>query len=288
MHKRKICTCGSANFFVSNIIAACSLPRYSCFKWISLPATPRVYSTRKTPLILMSISESQACMSGFLDEDVLRSKAALIGRTVSRQREQVIIPGISFTCAGTITEWIFVAERNTGGGRNRYPELQVWRLLQNSVSTYNLVHSVAVSPQSTSQRNVYIHTLLSTIQYQPGDVLGIYYPPSDTSAYKILSVQHGGPDNYHTARQDHSNVRFDIQSPPVRVHRDYPLVGIQTGQDYLFITMWFYYSVLPHIQTTHSVSLVFSVEICSMPEARVCQGMAGIEHCQINSVSFRP
>ena len=64
-------------------------------------------------------------MQGFLEEDILRRKAAPIGETVSRNREQVVIPAIKFTCAGSISEWRFVAELNTGNGRNRYPEIQI-------------------------------------------------------------------------------------------------------------------------------------------------------------------
>lgn len=171
-------------------------------------------------------------MSGFIEESALRSKAALIGRTVTRQREQVVIPEISFTCAGTISQWRFVAERISGGGRNRYPELQVWRPQQDSPQIYALVQSVTVSPQSTAQSNVYTHTMASPIHYQTGDVLGLYQPLSDASAYKVYYVQHGGPDNYHLGRQDRSSTEFDSEASGVRVRRDYPLVGVETGENY--------------------------------------------------------
>ena len=173
-------------------------------------------------------TESQ-CMRGFLEEDVLRSKAALIGETVSRSQEQVIIPAIKFTCAGSISKWIFIAEQNTGNGRNRYPEIQIWRPQLNSPHIYDIVASVVISPQETSQDNVYTHTITSPISYQAGDVLGLYHPPANTCAYKILSVHHGGPANYRMDRQDRSRTQFDINSNSVRVRGDYPLIGADTG-----------------------------------------------------------
>ena len=169
-------------------------------------------------------------MQGFLDESALRSKASLIGRTVERQREQIIFPAVKFTCSGTLTGWRFVAQRVSGRGRDDYPELQVWRPQSRSPNTYNIVRSVRVTPQSTSQSNVYTHTLSSPISYQAGDVLGLYHPSSDTSAYKILSVEHGGPSNYYTRMQDRSSEMFNIQSSGVRVHRDFPLVGAITSE----------------------------------------------------------
>ena len=168
-------------------------------------------------------------MRGFLDEAVLRSKAAQIGRTVTRQREQVIIPSIGFTCAGSISTWRFVAERNTGSRRSRYPQLQIWRPQQNSQQMFDLVQSVTVTPHSTAQSNVYTHTMTTSIQYQAGDVLGLHHPSSDDSVYDIYSVQHGGPENYHFSTRESSSVQFDIQSSGVRVRRDYPLVGVETG-----------------------------------------------------------
>ena len=169
-------------------------------------------------------------MQGFLGESTLRSKAALIGRTVARQQEQVIVPGVKFTCTGTLTGWRFVAQRISGRGRTDYPELQVWRPQSTSPEVYDIVRSVSVSPQSTGQSNVYTHTLTSSISYQAGDILGLYHPQTDSSAYKILSVQHGGPSNYYTQRQDRSSEMFNTQSSSVRVHRDYPLVGAITSE----------------------------------------------------------
>ena len=214
-----------------------------------------LYCTSSTVAILL---DSQ-CMHGFLDEGLLRSKAALIGRTVSRQQEQVLVPAVKFTCEGRLTGWRFVAERLSGRGRTEYPEIQVWRPQTSSPSVYEIVQSVRVSPQSTSQRNVYTHTLTTPISYQAGDVLGIYHPASETAVYKILSVQHGGPNNYYTQRQESSSVRFNTQSLGVRVHRDYPLVGAQTSQSKL-IPMILIHSV-SYTQTIQSASLGFSARV---------------------------
>ena len=153
----------------------------------------------------------------------------LIGRTVLRQQEQAIYPNIQFTCSGSITQWKFVAMRQGDGGRNRYPELQIWR--PQNARNYSKVHSVALSPQNTQQLNVYSIDLSTAVAYQTGDVLGIYHPPKDSSVYRIYSIDHSSIENYYLDRQDSSSVHFDVQNSALnRNHADYPLVGVETSQ----------------------------------------------------------
>ena len=181
------------------------------------------------PLYNISHADMQ-CMQGFLDERVLRSKAVLIGTTVERHREQMLVPAVKFTCSGSLTGWRFVAQRFGDRGRDGYPKVQVWRPQSGSPEVYDIVRSVRVSPQRTGHSNVYTHTLASPLSYQTGDVLGLYHPSADTAAYKILSVHHGGPNNYYLPRQDGSSEMFNTQSSGVRVRRDFPLVGAITSE----------------------------------------------------------
>ena len=169
-------------------------------------------------------------MQGFIGENTLRNKAALIGRTVLRQTEQVIIPDITFVCSGTLSQWRFVAQRNgVGGRRNRYPELQIWRP-QNS-RRFSKVYSETLTPQTTDYSNVYIHTLSNTFTYQAGDVFGIHYPPSDVSVFRLYSIQSGGPTNYRIERRTSLTTEFNLDTSTVKTDlKDYPLVGIETSQ----------------------------------------------------------
>lgn len=187
------------------------------------PPSPPVASCSPPPLA------GTQCMEGFIGEDALRDKAVLIGRTVLRQSEQIIIPDIKFTCSGTLTQWRFVAQRfGVSGGRNKYPELQIWRPQNRWI--YNKIYSESFWPQSTGQRNVYTHTPSTPVAYQSGDVFGIYHPPRDASVYRIYSVEYGGPENFRMDRQGSARTQFDLRTSTVRTDRaDYPLVGIVTS-----------------------------------------------------------
>ena len=65
--------------------------------------------------------------------DLLKKRAEKItnGNTVSGNKldnELRVVPGLSFTCSGTITSLLLgVDMRTVDGNRVEYPEMQIWR-----------------------------------------------------------------------------------------------------------------------------------------------------------------
>ena len=74
---------------------------------------------------------TNGCTSGFLDLDLLRKRAEKISNggmnDNSLDDSFVLLPGDSFNCSGTMTGLLLVGAVRTGGGRNLYPEIQIYR-----------------------------------------------------------------------------------------------------------------------------------------------------------------
>ncbi len=112
------------------------------------------------------------CTVGFLTEDQL-----LIASTVSLDSLQLrILPEVIFPCAGEIKNWTIAATLNTGGGRNEYPGLQIWRPNSDPPTSYNRMDEVTLPPPLTTDVNLHSGVLDSPLQFSAGDVPGLYLP----------------------------------------------------------------------------------------------------------------
>ena len=60
-----------------------------------------------------------------------------VNSPVSRHQRQQITPDINFTCEGFVTRWVVGGEWN--GDDFRYPELQIWRRMENGSSVYRKI-----------------------------------------------------------------------------------------------------------------------------------------------------
>ncbi len=100
--------------------------------------------------------------------------------TGSSSGSTYIVPGMTFTCAGSITRWM-------AGGVPRYngfdavPKLEIWRESSPSSSLYNLVEEISllecngVSNKGTEiESNLYGCSLNTAVPVQPGDILGVH------------------------------------------------------------------------------------------------------------------
>ena len=104
----------------------------------------------------------------------------------TRDRRQVVIPDINFSCNGTITRWIVGARWR--GNTNAYTELQIWRRTS-TTNQYMKVNgtSIMVSGQNTSE----VYELETSLAFQEGDVLGYFQPP-DMRSQVDLYLENSG------------------------------------------------------------------------------------------------
>ena len=183
---------------------------------------------------------SVQCVQGFLDRDLLEAIAPQVGTYPAEQR---VIRNIRFTCNDAITGWMIGANIRTNGSSL---ELQTWRCqncdngianitnsdittnltnadltnVTNSASRlqrdrYMLINTTAISMlRGTIYPNVYEVTQDPPIEFQRGDILGIFQPAD--SCVELYYHQGVGP--YNTRESDQSsavNLRDDIRDLPL-------------------------------------------------------------------------
>ena len=97
-----------------------------------------------------------------------------------------LVPGMSFTCNGTITGLLLGVDiRSNADGRSKYPVVQVWR--PGSGDRYNRVamQQIQLAAGDFSPDGVFQYNLTTPIDFQNGDVLGVYQPSEGDSIVRL-------------------------------------------------------------------------------------------------------
>ena len=154
--------------------------------------------------------ESQ-CTNGFMNLDRLRELGQVTGGTLrNRDQQQRIIPSIVFRCNGSITKWIVAARWEDGGGRNYFPELQIWR--SSFGRLYRRISTSTLTATAENANSVYEHTPSSPLPFQGGDILGIFQPSRAASRLRVYYVDNVGPPNYY---YDPDDLNQNVNTPPL-------------------------------------------------------------------------
>ena len=165
-------------------------------------------------------------MQGFLNEEAVRIAANVYTTrdtydVKTHQRQQRIIPGIKFTCTGTLTKWIIGARRRLTQPTN-YLQLQIWRQ-QGSSNTYDrTTFSDITALNTTDDLNVYEYIPNPPLEFQANDILGLYQPPFRESQIVVFYQRRGGPRTSHRSNQDSPLINA---SASIESDTDLPLVA---------------------------------------------------------------
>ena len=148
---------------------------------------------------LLLLVASPQCVQGFLNEEAVRIAVDVYAtRATYNVRlhlgQQRIIPGIKFTCTGTLTKWIIGARRRLTQAIN-YLQLQIWRQRQGSSNTYDrTTFSDITALNTTDDLNVYEYIPNPPLEFQADDILGLHQPLFSPT---LLYYQRGtGPQNF--------------------------------------------------------------------------------------------
>ena len=91
-----------------------------------------------------------------------------------------IIPNMTLTSPGSLIKWTFAAKFNHNGRDNKWPEMQIWRRVNEAEMRYRKVAGTSMEPRHTGYLNVFEYNLVENpIKVESGDVLGIYEPNSE-------------------------------------------------------------------------------------------------------------
>ena len=149
----------------------------------------------------------------------------------TKNKRQVLIPGINFTCNGTLTKWIFAAEWK--GRTDGYTELQIWRKTSTTDNVYTKVGATTIMVAESSSE-VYEYPVDPPLAFLEGDVLGYFQPKNDKSQI-VVYVEKSDAVTLNTHRDDVGNNDvdpptgpFDIQSNTKNETR-YPMIAVETG-----------------------------------------------------------
>ena len=164
-------------------------------------------------------SDSPSCTGNFLSRSDLRQGALDININDVRIRDnqQRLFPDITFTCNGSITKWIVGG--TSDNTESLEPELQIWR---NTGGTSYTKANFSLLPFSTLVSNVAEYTLSTPLEFQEGDILGVYQPRRLDSALVVYFQLRDGPANFEEGSNSLSTV---ILGNPDSY--DYPLVTVE-------------------------------------------------------------
>ena len=163
-------------------------------------------------------TDSSSCTGSFPSRSVLRQGALdlNINAVLVKDRKQSLFPDIAFTCNGFITKWIVGA----GALSNTLmPELQIWR---NTGGTSYTKAGFSLLPSNTLTGSVTEYALSTPLEFQEGDILGVYQPRRPDSALVVYYQERDGPVNYEEGNIAQSTVT--LANPD---QYDYPLVTVE-------------------------------------------------------------
>jgi len=182
-----------------------------------------------------STSGGLNCTSRFATREAVEAAAA--NTLVNRDKQQRIIPNINFTCDGAITKWIVDGRWNDGGMRDWYPDLQIWR--SNGNNMFTKVGNTTLRVEGGSDTVTYYkYNLTTPLNFQAGDVLGIFQPDMGNNRLRMYFQSGVGPRNYYETLDNN-----DIVEPPTDMftlgtvfQNDLPLITVEICESLLLIT----------------------------------------------------
>ena len=174
------------------------------------------------------------CTSGFMTLDrihTLMDRGDIIELTITSQYE-ALVPGMNFTCTGSIHSWIYGAGWGWGDIHDEFTELQIWRSSGNG--SYNKVGSTRIMKTNTTQLyegiQLYQYPLSSPLPFQEGDILGFYIPSGSRSQLRLSLEFRYGHRTYYTidansSRASHLSMDHLLESTA----KYHPLISAKTG-----------------------------------------------------------
>ena len=156
----------------------------------------------------------------------MRSRALLINSVKTRDGTQIIFPAMHFTCSSLLTKWIIDGE--PGEFNNPFPELQLWRA--SGESSYNKIGAslIAALPNATMYTNVYEYILDTPLEFQVGDIFGLYKPKENESVLNVFLQENSGPFAYGEKSGVGMALTEIMVDPTVPLNQnDYPMVSAE-------------------------------------------------------------
>ena len=141
-----------------------------------------MYSSRDHTAVI------NGCTSGFMELDLLIKRAEKIPSDDINENSldgKFRLLNESFSCSGTMTGLLFVGLYRTGGGRNMYPEIQLWRNTGGDMYIKNASEQMQMTAGVFSPDGVLQYNLTEPMSFESGDKLGVYQPAINASRVRV-------------------------------------------------------------------------------------------------------
>ena len=142
-------------------------------------------------------------------------------------KTQYLYPEMVFYCDGIVTKWIFGGIAVHSSHKRRLPELQIWRKI--NINSYIKIASSSVNGSTMIGPNLYEFIPQPQLQFQKGDIFGIYAPNENETPLILYVQSKNGPQN---VMFDSNDSLTEIHEINARAHKrmDFPLVTAEIGE----------------------------------------------------------
>ena len=151
--------------------------------------------------------------------------------TVDRDEsgQQYVFPSYNFNSDGIITSWTMVALKIDGAGRTRCPELQIWR--RRSGDTYDKIASSDLITTAEGPNQLKSGEIDPPLQFQSGDVLGMYSPPdTDSDGTRLVVVFGFGAGPTYQIRRSNAPLSSVSLAGQMDTGNNRPLLALQISE----------------------------------------------------------
>ena len=174
---------------------------------------------------------------------MLRKRAELISTTDPSGNvlndEFRLIPDRNFTCNGSITSVLFSVDIQVGESES--PEVQIWRRNDSVSNQFDKIDSreITLGAGNFTPSGVFQYRLTSPMQFQSGDMLGVYQPPEGSSLVRLYYNRNhsSAPVAYRVQETNPSTINIGGMSPR---SGEYILLSLITG---MCFTQYFLYKM---------------------------------------------
>ena len=161
---------------------------------------------------------SSSCTSGFMELDLLKRRGERIPAGGNDGLDIHILDGefrlvshVSFSCSGNLTSLLIGA--TVRRKRDQYPQIQLWRTVDRILYKRQESQVIKLAVGDFSPDGVLQYNLSTPIQFQSGDVLGIYQPPQSVSAASVYySIDTSAPNTYRLRSNPHNGASVSFSA----------------------------------------------------------------------------
>ena len=144
-------------------------------------------------------------------------------------KTQYLYPEMVFYCDGIVTKWIFGGIAIHSSHKRRLPELQIWRKI--SINSYIKIASSSVNGSTMIGPNLYEFIPQPQLQFQKGDIFGLYAPNENETPLILYVQDKSGPQNVMFDSND-SLTEINEKNAAKINKNEFPLVTAEIGKYY--------------------------------------------------------